>query len=192
MAGLGGVALLPSLGTFKDYRAMRTASRRPLTNSPRIFAPDTLAAALALAGAFALLPACGLTPIEDRPAYPALADESILPQSRVLAVQVRRDGTSITLTNTTASTIPAGRLWLNRFFGRDFAPMAPGETRTIALKEFVNLYGEPYRAGGFFSTERSDPLRQAQLEVGRAADSIAGTPPAGELVGLIIVGNSRE
>jgi hypothetical protein len=171
---------------------MRTASRRPLTNSPRIFAPDTLAAALALAGAFALLPACGLTPIEDRPAYPALADESILPQSRVLAVQVRRDGTSITLTNTTASTIPAGRLWLNRFFGRDFAPMAPGETRTIALKEFVNLYGEPYRAGGFFSTERSDPLRQAQLEVGRAADSIAGTPPAGELVGLIIVGNSRE
>lgn len=123
-------------------------------------------------GAAALLgPGCHeQNRIDGGPVYPEMQ------QSRAIDVQVIRDETTITFTNTSAQTIPACRMWVNRSWSLDIEQVGIGETRRLDLRDFKDEFGESFRAGGFFATEAPDKVVAAQLEMG------------GEMVGLIVIG----
>jgi hypothetical protein len=110
------------------------------------------------------------------PAEPARLAES-LDQSRVLDIQVFRDGTELRLTNTTARRFEPGRLWINRSYSVPTPALDLGESISLDLRSFVNEHGDRFRAGGFFATREPDLVVLAQLESG------------GELFGLVIVEN---
>ena len=104
-----------------------------------------------------------------------------LRQTEVLDIQVFRHETRIEFTNTTARSIPAGTMWLNRRFSRAMPPIAVGQSFELALDEFQDEFGEAFRAGGFFATREPETLVQAQIETTDAE----GKPT---LLGLIVIG----
>lgn len=104
------------------------------------------------------------------PAYPTTKT-----QAAVVDAQVRRDQAVISVTNTSARSFPESMLWLNAQFGHRIPALDPGECVTLDLSAFKNEYGESFRAGGFFATERPEALVLAQIELEE------------ELVGLIVV-----
>jgi hypothetical protein len=85
-------------------------------------------------------------------------------QTAAVDVQVIRNETQITMVNTTAQPLPAGTIWINGQFSHAFDGLTPGSRTTMSLKEFRNEYGEAFRAGGFFATQRSSDLVMAQIE----------------------------
>lgn len=97
-------------------------------------------------------------------------------QSRVVNIQVSRQETHITLTNTTAQSFDGGTLWMNAQYARPIEGLAIGQTLRLDLHDFRNEHSEPFRAGGFFATERPDVLYLAQLETRE------------EMIGLIVIG----
>lgn len=107
--------------------------------------------------------------IASGPTYPSHA------QAGSLDIQVVRDGTSIRMTNTTARSLAAGRIWANRWYSTEFPGLGVGETLSMELGDFKDQYGDAFRAGGFFATERPAQLVQAQLELGE------------ELIGLVVI-----
>jgi hypothetical protein len=133
--------------------------------------------ALAALGLAALvgLSGCTQATIDNRPVYP----EKL--QTKVLDVQVIRDETQITMTNTSAQDLPAGRLWVNQWFSREFPGLPIGQTVTYDLFEFKDRYGDTFRAGGFFATQRPDRVVQVQVE-----------DASGELTGLVAIRSSRD
>lgn len=107
-----------------------------------------------------------------------------LRQTKVLDVQVVRDDTHITMTNTTARSIGKARMWVNGWYSHDIEGFGVGESLTLSLFDFKDAYGTPFRAGGFFATERPDRLVLAQLEP-------LDVEPR-ELLGLVVVGRGDE
>lgn len=130
-------------------------------------------AALACAGAAAVAGGCWQQ--QQRQDIVAGAEYPAVAQSRVLDVQVIREGTNIRMQNTSAHTIPACRMWVNRWYSRTIEEMPVGASVNLHLGSFRDQYGQAFRAGGFFATERSERLVQAQLEVN------------GQIIGLIVV-----
>jgi hypothetical protein len=96
------------------------------------------------------------------PVYPENAQ-----MIEVLDVQVFRDVTVLRFTNSTTN---------------DFAP---GETVELDLRQFVDEYGDTYKAGGFFAQRDPAPVVLAQLE----ANSPEGEPV---LYGLVVVQNKYD
>lgn len=86
------------------------------------------------------------------------------PQTRVLDIQVIRRDTRITATNVTSEAIGPCTMWVNAEFSREFDGLAIGESKTLSLLDFHNEFGESFRGGGFFATQRPSDLVQAQLE----------------------------
>jgi hypothetical protein len=109
--------------------------------------------------------------IGDGPQYPTVD------QSGVVDVQVRRNTTQITLTNTTPTTLGPGRLWLNQWFSREIGAIESGATVTFELSDFKDRYDDAFRAGGFFATQVPAKLVLAQIE------------RDGVLTGLVVVGD---
>ncbi|MGD9688149.1 MAG: hypothetical protein AB7K52_05770 [Phycisphaerales bacterium] len=139
------------------------------TNPARHFPRRALIAAGVL---LTLAPGCQYSDqLTDGPTYPALD------QARVLDIHVRRDETIITFTNTSPEAIPACRMWVNRWWCREVDAIDIGETVRLDLTEFLDPYGEPFRAGGFFATEPPDRLLQAQFEY------------SGQIVGVVVIGD---
>lgn len=99
-----------------------------------------------------------------------------LKQIETVNVQVLRIETEITLTNTSARALPATTMWINRQYSRPIDALDIGRTVTLPLASFLNEFSEPFRAGGFFATEKPDKIAQVQLETDEG------------LVGLLIVG----
>lgn len=132
--------------------------------------------AMGLVGGSAGLGGCATGPDESRagPAYPAMDQE------QTLDIQVVRDETVITLTNTTVMPFKDARLWLNRWYSHPVDRFDVGQTLELSLWEFYDEFGEPFEAGGFFATRRPDRLVLAQLE----AD--------GELYGLVVVARGGD
>lgn len=130
--------------------------------------------------ALALLGGCGLfrsgaySPIDVE--YARALPEG-LTQEQTLDIQVFRDGTRLELTNTTARSFGEATLWVNRRFGLPIDRFDIGQTLDVPLARFVDQYGVPFRAGGFFATEPPDPVVLVQLE------------HDGFLHGLVITGN---
>ncbi len=133
----------------------------------RIVAPALLLAALALSGAGGC---AGQGELIEGADYPHQ-----LKQVRTMDIQVTRDETEISLTNTTAAPIPPGKLWINAWYVRDFPGLGVGESITLNLRDFHDRYADQFRAGGFWASDRPDKLALAQIETGN------------ELLGLIVV-----
>lgn len=98
-------------------------------------------------------------------------------QTKSLNIQVFRDDTVIRFTNTTANSLPACTMWINAWFSNEFKGLAVGESVEMSLFDFKDQYGDTFRAGGFFATQKPTRLVLAQLEY------------ENELVGLIVVGD---
>lgn len=94
-------------------------------------------------------------------------------QSAVVDVQLARSEERVTLTNTSPRSFPAATLWLNAQYGSPVPELPAGRAITLDLSAFKNEYGESFRAGGFFATERPDTVVLAQLEL---EDELIGMP----------------
>ncbi len=81
-----------------------------------------------------------------------------------LDIQVIRRSTRIELTNTTARNFGPSILWLNGRFSKEVDAFAIGQTLTLRLKDFKDQYGEAFRGGGFFATEKPELLSLAEIE----------------------------
>lgn len=110
----------------------------------------------------------------EQPIYPANKR-----QSRVLDIQAYRDGTHIRFTNSTATAIPACTMWVNSWFSKQIPGVGIGETVSYDLYEFLDQYGDSFRAGGFFASDRPAKVVLLQLEMNN------------EIVGLIVVGEDQ-
>ena len=134
-----------------------------------------LLTASALAGSAALLVgglgACAARDLATGVPPPRLV------QDEVLDIQVARRSTKISMTNTTARSFPAGRLWINKAYSAPMPPLAVGETVELDLRVFVDEAGEPFRAGGFFATREGDLVVLAHLVT------------EGRVYGLVVVEN---
>ncbi|HHN78646.1 MAG TPA: hypothetical protein ENK11_08255 [Phycisphaerales bacterium] len=95
----------------------------------------------------------------------------------VIDIQVYRDVTTLEFTNTTARRFEDATVWLNQRFSRPVGTIEPGQSVTLPLREFVDEFGDTFRAGGFFATRDPDPVVLAQLESG------------GVMYGLLLGGN---
>jgi hypothetical protein len=124
-----------------------------------------------------LLTAC-TTPRDPALAGPDYPDAK--PQGQTLDIQVVRGETDVTLTNTTARAFGRSRLWINRWYSREIDALGVGQTLRLDLDSFRDIYGEPFRAGGFFATRQPDRVQLVQLET------------ADTMLGLIAVGRETE
>lgn len=146
------------------------------------------AAVLGMAAALGLT-ACAarMDPARASPPYP-----SALKQSRTLDVQVFRRAGTIWLTNTTATPIGPGRLWLNAWYSRPVDVIGVGETLEMEFSSFYDQHGEPFRGGGgFFAARDPEAIVLAQIALyppAADADAPGGEPPVQELLGLVVVG----
>ncbi|MEO0513236.1 MAG: hypothetical protein AAF108_10125 [Planctomycetota bacterium] len=105
---------------------------------------------------------CGLvTPRwgDRQPVYPEPS-----PRGSTLDVQVVRDETEIRLTNTTARSFPAGRLWVNQWFSREVPEFEVGASWSYSLYGFRDEHGEVFRAGGFFASEQPEVVVTVELD----------------------------
>lgn len=92
------------------------------------------------------------------------APPTTLQQAEVLNIQVFRNVTDLELTNTTARSFGPSVLWINERFSYPIDGLAVGESLDLPLRNFIDEFGDPFRAGGFFATRDPDPLVLAQLE----------------------------
>ncbi len=119
-----------------------------------------LAALTSLCACATLDELAGNARLENGPVYP-----QSLGQSGMLDIQVFRRETVLVLTNTTSESFPhGGRIWVNAQFSMPFEKFEIGETLSVDLRDFVNEFGERFRAGGFFATERPDRVVLVQIE----------------------------
>lgn len=128
--------------------------------------------------------------IGSGPQYPPVK------QPRVVDVQVLRDETEVTMTNTTAAELPPGLLWINAWFSVPFDGLRIGQTVTLRLASFTDRFGTPFRAGGFFATELPDRVVLAQLQPqvtqgapNDAPGSLAALTPGfkPEIIGFVVI-----
>lgn len=156
---------------------MRHHSPLPLPLRTRSWLPGVASACILALGFSAGCASGGPRALVETRPYPRMR------QGETLDVQVYRRGTTIDITNSTASTLGPGTLWLNMWFAREFEALPPGARTRIHLSEFKDQYGEAFRAGGFWATEAPDRLALAQLELP------PGEGPA-QLIGLVVVGDA--
>jgi hypothetical protein len=99
-------------------------------------------------------------------------------QMQTLDIQVVRSETDVTLTNTTARSFGRSRLWINRWYSREIESFGVGETLELQLSSFRDIYGESFRAGGFWATREPQRVELVQLET---ADSMLGLIAVGKV-----------
>lgn len=136
-----------------------------------------------LIAAAAVASSAGCRSGSDVEASGAVYPENV-PQTRVLDVQVVRDETMITLTNTTARGFGRSRLWVNGWYSLEIDGFAVGQTLNLSLHDFKDRYGTPFRAGGFWATRKPERLVLAQIE------PLDAQPR--ELIGLVVVGRGDD
>ncbi|MBX3390807.1 MAG: hypothetical protein KF691_15265 [Phycisphaeraceae bacterium] len=137
---------------------------------------------LLVAGLAAMLSACGSVPPVDyaRP-YP-----KELPAGPTIDVQVFRRSKTLDFTNTTASPLGPGTIWLNRRFSRPITtPIGVGQSVSLPLREFRDEFGEPFREGGFWASDIPDPVVLCQVEQSPAPGASEDAKPI--IIGLVTV-----
>ena len=87
----------------------------------------------------------------------------------------------MTFTNTAPTALGPGRIWINAAFSRPTGRIPVGASVEYSLQEFVNEYGQRFRAGGFFAIEPPDDLVLVEIEDERGA-----------MAGLIVVEAEAE
>ncbi len=114
---------------------------------------------------------------------PGLTYPASVARSSTLDIQVFRRETKIELTNTTARSFGPSILWLNGRFSKEIDGLAVGQTLVLRLKDFKDQYGDSFRGGGFFATERPERLALAEIQPKDA------NPPT--ILGMIVVGGEE-
>lgn len=110
-----------------------------------------------------------------------------LRQTAVADIQVRRDGPTLTFTNTTAHDFGPSTMWLNARFAMKLGGLAVGETLELDSREFKDEYGDSFKGGGFFAWHNPERLVLAQLETA-PLQRPDGQPTDGmQMIGLIVV-----
>lgn len=94
--------------------------------------------------------------------YPAQVNRN----PTTLDIQVARSGRHASMTNTTAREFGPSTVWINRWYCLPIDSFRIGETVTLPLFEFVDMYSYTFRAGGFFATENPDTIVSCELESG--------------------------
>jgi hypothetical protein len=139
-------------------------------------APDTMGHMRMLLLAMLLVPmACyrpDFDPSKARAAYPY-----DLHSATTIPVEVFRDGTTITIMNSTAGGWVDATVWINQRFSAPISGLAAGQMIEMNLVDFRDNIGESFPAGGLWATRRSMPVRLVELQ--------ANTD--GPLVGLIAI-----
>lgn len=119
--------------------------------------------ALILGAALLLAPlgACtSVPPVDYARPYP-----KELPAGQTVDVQVFRRSKTLDFTNTTASPLGPGTIWLNRRFSRPLTqPIGVGQSVALPLREFRDEFGDPFREGGFWASDIPDALVLCQVE----------------------------
>ncbi len=123
------------------------------------------------------------TPGPDAREYP-----EGMTQAAVADIQVRRDGPTLTLTNTTAHAFGPSTIWLNSRFFKKIESLGVGETLELDSRTFEDQYGDTFKGGGFFAWENPERLVLAQLET----DPVQGvsedlTLDGKQMIGLVVV-----
>jgi len=113
---------------------------------------------------------CSTRVLTPGPSYPGYTD-----RRNVLDIQIQLHGRELSLTNTTAAPLSAGRLWLNAWYSVPTPDIAIGQTVQFPLIAFHDEHGESIRGGGFFATEEPEEILLAELEISKS------------LYGLIVV-----
>lgn len=140
-----------------------------------------MAGCIAAASVLAVGPGCGSSAqIVERSPYPRAT-----PAGPTLDIQVVRDGTEIELTNTTARSLGRSVIWLNRRHGLEIDGLRVGERRRFHLRDFLDEYSQPFRAGGFFATETPERLALAEIET-------EVEPGRTQMLGLVVVGEAAR
>lgn len=95
-------------------------------------------------------------------------------------VQVLRDGTMISLANTSATVLGPGTMWVNGRYGREIDAIGLGETVSYRLSSFEDEYAGAFRGGGFWAIEDPDTVVRVEIEQDGALIGlivVRGTPP---------------
>lgn len=129
-----------------------------------------MGSAVLAAGVAGVLAGCSGSPEVDAEAR---AFPYELEQAELLDVQVFRDVTRLRFTNTSGRPLGPGMLWVNRRFGYAMPEgVAIGERVDLDLKSFVDEFGDPFRAGGFFATRDPDKVVIVEYEEDAGADGL--------------------
>lgn len=154
--------------------------------------PPTTSRRVGIALFLTILPATLLMPLggcqlfnEQLTAAPGPVYPENAQMIEVLDVQVFRDVTVLRFTNSTTNDFAPGTMWLNKRYSAPTPAIASGETVELDLRQFVDEYGDTYKAGGFFAQRDPAPVVLAQLE----ANSPEGEPV---LYGLVVVQNKYD
>ncbi len=92
-------------------------------------------------------------------------------------IEVFRDGTTISIVNSTASGWHDATVWINQRFSAPLPSLRAGQTLEMELSTFRDDIGESFPAGGMWATRRSMPVRLVELQSG----------PDQPLVGIIAI-----
>jgi hypothetical protein len=126
-------------------------------------APDTMAHMRMLLLAMILVPlGCNqpnFDPSKARGAYPY-----DLHSTTTIPVEVFRDGTTITIMNSTAGGWVDATIWINQRFSAPISGIAAGQMIEMDLVDFRDNIGESYPAGGLWATRRTMPVRLVELQ----------------------------
>lgn len=133
--------------------------------------------------AMVLAPLCACTsvpPVDYARPYP-----KELPAGQTVDVQVFRRSKTLDFTNTTATPIGPGTIWLNRRFSRPLTqPIGVGQSVALPLREFRDEFGDPFREGGFWASDIPDALVLCQVEQPIAGGGEEAKPV---IIGLVTV-----
>ncbi|MBL4697415.1 MAG: hypothetical protein JKX70_01135 [Phycisphaerales bacterium] len=91
--------------------------------------------------------------------YPAA-----ITQGEVFDVQVFRDVAMLKFTNTTTEDFGQSVIWINKRYSLPISGFASGESVELDLHNFVDEFGDVYRAGGFFAQRTPAPVVLVQIE----------------------------
>ncbi len=99
-------------------------------------------------------------PSRARGAYPYE-----LHSTDTIPVEVFRDGTDITVVNSTARSWQAATMWINQRFSASMPSLRAGQSITMSLNNFYDDLGVTYPAGGLFATRRRMPVRLVEIQM---------------------------
>ncbi|MCH2141489.1 MAG: hypothetical protein MK077_00605 [Phycisphaerales bacterium] len=80
-------------------------------------------------------------------------------------IEVFRDGTELTVVNSTANHWPACVMWINQRFSAPMPAMRAGQMVTLSLDNFYDDLGVVFPSGGLFAIRRPMPVRLVELQL---------------------------
>ncbi|MCA9292782.1 MAG: hypothetical protein KDA20_03090 [Phycisphaerales bacterium] len=129
---------------------------------------------LAVVAGVCVLGGCSSTaPAFEVSTYPAGLGQQVLTEATV-----ERSGVVMRVTNGSSMALGPGTMWVNQEFSHPVGVLDAGTAVDFDLSAFRNEFGERFRAGGFWATEKPKLLSLVQIK----PDGNGGS-----LIGLVVV-----